>query len=75
MHFVNLFLNSSCPYILAQGGVTVSVFGTTVFVMYMTSPPPHYFLYALRFVSVCPDRHCSEKQSMTAFSFEKSKKC
>lgn len=40
MHFVNVFLNSSYPYILAQGGVTVSVFGTTVFVMYMTSPPP-----------------------------------
>lgn len=30
MHFVNVFLNWSCPYILAQGGVLVSVFGTTV---------------------------------------------
>lgn len=30
MHFVNVFLNWSCPYILAQGGVIVSVFGTTV---------------------------------------------
>lgn len=29
MHFVNVFLNWSCRYILAQGGVIVSVFGTT----------------------------------------------
>lgn len=30
MHFVNVLLNWSCCYILAQGGVIVSVFGTTI---------------------------------------------
>lgn len=30
MHFVHVFSNRSCPYMLAQGGVIVFVFGTTV---------------------------------------------
>lgn len=42
MHFVNVLLNWSCRYILAQVGVIVSVFGTTILfcTVYDQTPPP-----------------------------------
>lgn len=83
MHFVNVLLNWSCRYILAQGGVIVSVFGTTILfwcTVYDQTPPSscspiQYFMYALHMtvcVRVCwPHTHthtrCSENKACLCF--------
>lgn len=71
MHFGNVFLNWSCPYILAQGG-GVSVFGTTVlFWCIWPDPPPFspssstFFLPVCTPLCVCTD--CSENKAWLCF--------